>query len=91
MADEGSETRPSESGASEEIRETRHGWRELYMIEDWWANWFALALIVSSVSGLVTRVPKIGRWESNPLDAFPSNFWLPLGILGIGTHRCKLK
>src|SRR4030042_4522833 len=38
--------------------------------EDWWAVWFGLVIIVVAVAGLVTGIPKIGKWTDNPLDAF---------------------
>ena len=81
---EGSEDHAKESEAKEGIVEERLGWRELYLTEDWWANWFAGALIVIVASGIVTRVPKIGRWSSNPLDAIPVDLLLPLAVLGMG-------
>jgi uncharacterized integral membrane protein (TIGR00698 family) len=82
---EGCETRSPSPEDSKPLEEERLGWRELYRKEDWWANWFATALIVAVSLGLVTRVPKIGRWTSNPLDAFPSDILLPLILLGVGS------
>jgi len=50
------------------------GVSSLWKNEDWWAVWFGAVLIGLSLSGAVVRVPKIGKWTDNPLDA-----------LGLGT------
>ncbi len=51
----------------------------LLMDEDWWTVWFGLAiLLVATVLGMLTmsgsisakKVPKIGKWASNPADVF---------------------
>jgi uncharacterized integral membrane protein (TIGR00698 family) len=41
-------------------------WKE----EDWWAVWFGFLLIIASLTRLVIRVPRIGRWTDDPLTAF---------------------
>ena len=50
----------------------------LLVEEDWWTVWFGLAiLLIATVLGLMTlsgtisaqKVPKIGKWVSNPADA----------------------
>jgi uncharacterized integral membrane protein (TIGR00698 family) len=50
----------------------------LLVEEDWWTVWFGLAiLLIATVLGMMTlsgtisakKVPKIGRWTSNPIDA----------------------
>ncbi len=41
-------------------------WKE----EDWWAVWFAFIIILAVIIGVVHRVPKIGKWEDNPLTIF---------------------
>jgi len=46
-----------------------NGASTLWKSEDWWAVWFGLILIASSLSGSVTSVPKIRTWNDNPLDA----------------------
>lgn len=51
-----------------------NGFSSLWKNEDWWAVWFGFLLMLTNLSGLVTKVPKIGKWTSNPLAA-----------LGIGT------
>jgi uncharacterized integral membrane protein (TIGR00698 family) len=47
--------------------------------EDWWTVWFGLAiLLIATVLAMLTlsgtisakKVPKIGKWSSNPSDAF---------------------
>lgn len=38
--------------------------------EDWWSVWFGSILILSAAYGLLTAVPKPGRWSVYPLDAF---------------------
>mgnify|MGYP001829023194 CR=1 FL=1 len=47
--------------------------------EDWWTVWFGLAILLIAtvlamltLSGTITakKVPKIGKWSTNPLDAF---------------------
>ena len=51
----------------------------LLALEDWWTVWFGMAIIaVATVLGLLAysgtmgklSVPKIGKWVSNPADAF---------------------
>ncbi len=51
----------------------------LFVEEDWWTVWFGLAiLLVATVLGVLTlsesisakRVPKLGKWDSSPIDVF---------------------
>ena len=51
----------------------------LLVEEDWWTVWFGLAILfLATVLGLLTltgsisakKVPKIGKWAANPMDAF---------------------
>jgi uncharacterized integral membrane protein (TIGR00698 family) len=51
----------------------------LLVEEDWWTVWFGLAILfIATVLGLLTlsgtisekKVPKIGKWAANPMDAF---------------------
>jgi uncharacterized integral membrane protein (TIGR00698 family) len=51
----------------------------LLVEEDWWTVWFGLAILfIATVLGLLTlsgtisakKVPKIGKWATNPTDAF---------------------
>ncbi|MFH2205149.1 MAG: putative sulfate exporter family transporter [Elusimicrobiota bacterium] len=66
------------------VTAVRLGWREIYRTEDWWAIWFAGGLIVCILAGFVTKVPMIGKWSVNPLDAFPAGLLLPLAALAAG-------
>jgi uncharacterized integral membrane protein (TIGR00698 family) len=47
-----------------------NGVSSLWKNEDWWAVWFGILLIIASLTGLVTTIPKIGKWTDNPLAAF---------------------
>ncbi len=69
----------------------RKGVSSLWKNEDWWAVWFGFFLILASLTGLVTKVPKIGKWTNDPLGALgfgsaDGNTLLPLlGLmLGLG-------
>jgi len=51
----------------------------LLVEEDWWTVWFGLTILfLATVLGLLTltgsisakKVPKIGKWAANPMDAF---------------------
>jgi uncharacterized integral membrane protein (TIGR00698 family) len=46
------------------------GVSSLWKDEDWWAVWFGFLLIIASLTGIVTAVPKIGKWTNQPLTAF---------------------
>ena len=63
----------------------QHGWRELYLSEDWWANWYATTILVLVGVGLITQIPKVGRWSTNPLEALPLELLLQLVALGLGS------
>ncbi len=56
----------------------------LLRAEDWWSVWFGFILILAAAFGLLTAVPKPGRWSVNPLDAFPDFTLLQLGGLALG-------
>ena len=45
----------------------KDGIRSLWKDEDWWAVWFGFALMLASLTGLITKVPKIGKWAEAPL------------------------
>ncbi len=66
------------------MEEQKSGWTDLWLKEDYWAIWFGGILIFLISIGLIDKVPKIGKWTSNPLDAFPSELFLPLVILLAG-------
>jgi len=55
----------------------------LWKSEDYWAIWFSVLLFGGILTGLVTQVPKLGKWVGNPIDAM-SGQYLPLLILGAG-------
>jgi len=45
------------------------GFRSLCKNEDYWAIWFGFAIILGALLGW-TKIPKVGKWTGNPLDAF---------------------
>ncbi|MFH2055116.1 MAG: putative sulfate exporter family transporter [bacterium] len=68
-----------------------NGISSLWKHEDWWAIWFGAIIIILSLTRLVTKVPKVGKWTDNPLTAFgigsaDGTIFLPLlGLmLGLG-------
>lgn len=65
------------------MNEKRQSLSDLWRLEDWWAIWFGALLILVVAVGWVDAVPKVGKWATNPLDAFPSDLILPLAILMI--------
>lgn len=64
------------------------GISSLWKDEDWWAVWFGFLLIIASLTRLVPKVPKIGKWTDNPLTAFGGSgegtIILPLLVLMLG-------
>jgi len=67
----------------------KEGISSLWKNEDWWAVWIGFIIIIGALLKLTPRVPKIGKWTNNPLDAFliikdgliVGNIFLPLLIL----------
>ena len=62
-----------------------NGISSLWKHEDWWAIWFGAIIIVPSLTRLVTKVPKVGKWTDNPLTAFgigsaDGTIFLPLAV-----------
>ena len=56
--------------------------------EDWWAVWFGFFLICLATVGIITGIPKPGKWTTNPFDAVPPLtlfnlliLWLSLTLL----------
>ncbi|MBD3333375.1 putative sulfate exporter family transporter [candidate division GN15 bacterium] len=49
-----------------------NGLSSLYKSEDWWAVWFGVVIFALTLGGLISRIPKIGSWTDNPLNAFAS-------------------
>lgn len=47
----------------------KNGISSLWKNEDWWAVWFGFIIIIAVLLNLVPKVPKIGGWSQNPLDA----------------------
>jgi len=47
-----------------------NGVNSLWKSEDWWAVWFGFLLMAAGLSGLVAKVPKVGKWTNDPLAAF---------------------
>ncbi len=68
------------------------GISELWKEEDWWAVWIGFIIIGLSLLQWVPKIPKVGKWSQNPLDAFliikdgmvTGNILLPLIILMAG-------
>ncbi|MFH1373710.1 MAG: putative sulfate exporter family transporter [bacterium] len=48
----------------------KNGISTLWKNEDWWAIWFAFIIIAGALARIVPKIPKIGTWTGNPLDAF---------------------
>ena len=69
-----------------------NGISSLWKHEDWWAIWFGFIAITFSLTGLVNKIPKIGKWTDNPIDALliikdgatEGNILLPLLLLMLG-------
>ena len=76
----------------------KQGISSLWKNEDWWAIWFAFLIMIAALTGLITRVPKIGKWTANPIEAMlimkdgvsAGNIALSLLILmvGLGVLMC---
>jgi len=41
-------------------------WKE----EDWWAVWLGFIIIGGALLKWIPSIPKVGKWSSNPVDAF---------------------
>ncbi|MBD3234499.1 MAG: putative sulfate exporter family transporter [candidate division Zixibacteria bacterium] len=46
------------------------GIKSLIKEEDWWAVWFGVIIIFLTLLQVVPRIPKVGTWTDNPLNAF---------------------
>lgn len=65
---------------------------ELLAREDWWTIWFAFIVIALTIAGFVQKVPKLGKWTSNPLEIFyimkdgevAGNLFIPIVLLWLG-------
>ncbi len=47
-----------------------NSWMELLKKEDWWAVWFGFIVIIGATAGWIGKVPKLGKWTSNPFEVF---------------------
>ncbi|MCP4631719.1 MAG: putative sulfate exporter family transporter [candidate division Zixibacteria bacterium] len=64
----------------------------LWKDEDWWAVWSGFILIALTLSGVITKIPQIGKWADNPFDALviikdgvtAGSIFVPLFLLMIG-------
>ena len=64
-------------------------WSNLWKNEDCWAIWFGFIIFIAALTGVVNKVPKIGKWSDDPLAAFTvikegvvtGNILLPLLVL----------
>jgi len=69
-----------------------NGIRSLWRNEDWWAVWIGFIIIIGALLKWIPKIPKIGKWTNNPLDAFmvikegvsAGTIILPLIVLMIG-------
>ncbi|MDJ0728103.1 MAG: putative sulfate exporter family transporter [Prochloraceae cyanobacterium] len=60
-------------------------WSDLYKQEDWWAVWIGLALLGTVFSGVVTKVPKMPKWQGIDLAAaIPFELIPQIALLAIG-------
>lgn len=57
---------------------------ELRKSEDYWSIWFAVVLFVGIIAGVITTVPKLHSWVSNPGAAFPGGLAGWIAVLGVG-------
>ncbi len=46
------------------------GFSVLWKEEDWWAIWLGFIIIIGALLEIVPKVPKVGGWTDNPLNAF---------------------
>ncbi|MBN1213593.1 MAG: putative sulfate exporter family transporter [candidate division Zixibacteria bacterium] len=64
----------------------------LWKDEDWWAIWFGFIIIIGALAGFLPKIPKVGKWSDNPIDAFlvikdgvtTGNLIVPLLLLMVG-------
>jgi uncharacterized integral membrane protein (TIGR00698 family) len=57
---------------------------KLWKAEDYWAIWFAATLVLGIFFGAITMVPKVAKWVSSPLDAFPGPLLPQVLLMGLG-------
>ena len=99
MTDESS-TEPQESELDQTLTDQRHGWREIYKSEDWWAIWFATEGASEDLMArlkqpqIVSSVPEIGDKQVDPTLAeiritFDQEMGGGLSLTGGGTMKPK--
>ncbi len=58
--------------------------KKLWKSEDYWSIWYAVVLFVGIIAGAINLVPKVQRWVSNPIAAFPGELAGWIAVLGVG-------
>lgn len=58
--------------------------KKLWKSEDYWSIWYAVVLFVGIIAGAINLVPKVQRWVSNPIAAFPGELVGWIAVLGVG-------
>ena len=48
----------------------KEGINSLWKNEDYWAIWFAAAIVAGALLEWLPKIPKVGKWSSDPLAAF---------------------
>ena len=66
------------------MSDQKQSFSDLYKKEDWWAIWFAAILVIVTAAGIVEKVPKLGKWSSNPFEIFTNELLISLGLLFVG-------
>lgn len=56
---------------------------KLWKSEDYWSIWYAVVLFVGIIAGAINLVPKVQRWVSNPIAAFPGELAGWIVVLGV--------
>ncbi|MBU1652778.1 hypothetical protein KKA00_11190, partial [bacterium] len=52
------------------ISDKKTKWSDLIREEDYWSIWFGFIIIFGSLLMWIPKVPKVGKWTTDPLDAF---------------------
>jgi len=57
---------------SKKNNESKKGidWSSLYKREDWWAVWLGFSILALASTRIITSLPKISKWTSNPGISF---------------------
>ncbi len=48
----------------------KEGINSLWKNEDYWAIWFGFAIMIGALLQWIPKIPRVGSWSDNPLDAF---------------------